>query len=236
MARGTKGISNRQAVIIINVKCADACGGGRSDASTYSNLYDGRLAPAGTYRFWNDCIGHFMTTVETTAVCPDGYRSWPNVADCGSVAMVDASPRPARNSHAKRFVTNGTGRMFILHVQKGGQNVSSQNGRDALLQVVAFTLCGTARRFDVSLTDLHRILVVCIRGFGPPPLAAGDDLNPGGTQTSQKLKRPCTAHCISRAPGYSGGRRPCRPSVFRPTCRSDPNLVRSPRLIAVRRP
>jgi len=120
------------------------------------------LLPADRIEFWNDCIGHFITSIETTAADTNAYHSWLNVTDCGAVTMVDATSQPACNSHAKRFVTSGTERMFILHVQKNGESVSSQDGRDALLTSGDFTLCDTARRFDVSFTEPHRILVVCI--------------------------------------------------------------------------
>ena len=120
------------------------------------------LMPADRLVFWNDCIGQFITSIETTPGDFDRYNSWLNVADCGAVTMLDATSEPACNSHAKKFVNSGTERLFVLHVQKSGESVSSQDGRDALLLPGDFALCDTARSFDVSFAEPHRILVVCI--------------------------------------------------------------------------
>lgn len=120
------------------------------------------LLPAARIEYWNDCIGRFITSIETTPANANTYNSLMNVTDCGCVTMVDATSEPARNQHMKRLISGSTERMFLVHLQKWGQSVSSQDGREALLTPGDFTLCDTARQFDVSFDDPHRILVVCI--------------------------------------------------------------------------
>lgn len=120
------------------------------------------LLPAERIEYWNDCIGRFITSIETTPANSDTYNSHMNVADCGCVTMVDATSEPACNNHVKRLISDSTERMFVVHLQKWGQSISSQDGRDALLTPGDFALCDTARQFKVSFVDPHRILVVCI--------------------------------------------------------------------------
>lgn len=120
------------------------------------------LLPAERIEYWNDCIGRFITSIETTPANGDTYNSRMNVTDCGCVTMVDATSEPACNNHVKRLIAGSTERMFLVHLQKWGQSVSSQDGREALLRPGDFALCDTARQFDVSFVDPHRILVVCI--------------------------------------------------------------------------
>lgn len=120
------------------------------------------LRPAARIEYWNDCIGRFITSIETTPANAKQYNSRMNVTDCGCVTMVDATSEPACNNHMKKLIAGSTERMFVVHLQKWGQSISSQDGREALLHPGDFTLCDTARQFDVSFVDPHRILVVCI--------------------------------------------------------------------------
>jgi len=129
------------------------------DIQTYTT--DG-LVPTERIEFWNDCIGRFITSIETTPANANTYNSRMHVTDCGSVTMIDATSEPACNNHVKRLITCSTERLFVLHLQKGGESVSTQDGRQAWLEPGDFTLCDTARQFDVSFDESHRILVVCI--------------------------------------------------------------------------
>jgi len=131
----------------------------QQEIQTYTT--DG-LVPTERIEFWNDCIGRFITAIETTPANARTYNSRMNVTDCGSVTMIDAVSEPACNNHIKRLINSATERMFVLHLQKWGESISSQDGKKALLKPGDFTLCDTARQFDVSFDEPHRILVVCI--------------------------------------------------------------------------
>lgn len=131
-------------------------------ASPFQTYTTAGLLPAERIEYWNDCIGRFITSIETTPANANTYNSHMNVTECGCVTMVDATSEPACNNHMKTLISGSTERMFVVHLQKWGQSVSSQDGREALLKPGDFALCDTARQFDVSFVDPHRILVVCI--------------------------------------------------------------------------
>jgi AraC-like DNA-binding protein len=84
------------------------------------------------------------------------------IGECAFVTIADAISTPACNSHARTLVNQSTDRSLLLHLQKAGQSLNSQDGREVLLQAGDFTLCDSDRQFDVSFDEPHQILVVRI--------------------------------------------------------------------------
>lgn len=120
------------------------------------------LSPRQRVEYWNDCIGNHITSIETRPVDVMSFGARLLAGSCGTVAIADATSTPACNRHAKSLLKQSTERAFLLHLQRCGESISAQDGREALLRNGDFTLCDSAREFYVDFRETHRILVVRI--------------------------------------------------------------------------
>lgn len=120
------------------------------------------LVPTRRVEYWNDTVGHHITPIETRPAEPRTFHARLDTCDCGFVTISAARSTPARNIHPEKLAARALERVFLLHVQQHGESVNSQDGRKTLLQKGDFTLCDSAREFDVSFRDPHHITIVRI--------------------------------------------------------------------------
>jgi AraC-like DNA-binding protein len=120
------------------------------------------LLPAQRIAYWNDCIRHHVTPIETRPAEVSSFNARLVTANCGFVTIADASSAPMSATHTRQRANQCTDRAFLLHLQTGGESVNCQDGREVLLRTGDFTLVDSARRFDVAFRESHRILVVRI--------------------------------------------------------------------------
>lgn len=120
------------------------------------------LSPPQRVEYWNDCVGSHITSIETKPADPASFNGRLLIGDCAFVTIADATSTPACNTHLKSLLKKSTERDLLLHLQKSGQSLNSQDGREVLLRKGDFTLCDSARKFDVSFSRPHQILVVRI--------------------------------------------------------------------------
>lgn len=136
--------------------------GVNSMISTYETYSTEGLPPSQRVQFWNDSVGCHITSIETKPTDLRSFQGRLLIGECACVTIADATSTPAVNRHTKRLSDMDTDRAFLLHLQRAGQSVNAQDGREILLKKGDFTLCDSARQFDVSFEQAHRILVVRI--------------------------------------------------------------------------
>jgi AraC-like DNA-binding protein len=120
------------------------------------------LLPAQRIAYWNDCIRHHVTPIETRPAEVASFGARLVTANCGFVTIADVSSAPMSATHTRQRANQCTDRAFLLHLQTGDESVNCQDGREVLLRKGDFTLVDSARRFDVAFQQFHRILVVRI--------------------------------------------------------------------------
>ena len=120
------------------------------------------LLPVQRTTYWNDCIRTHITSIETQAADIAMFNARLVTGDFADLTIADATSAPACNIHSREYANRATDRALLLHLQRGGQSLNSQDGRQVFLQKGDFTLCDSARQFDVSFREPHRILIVRI--------------------------------------------------------------------------
>jgi AraC family transcriptional activator of tynA and feaB len=120
------------------------------------------LSPPQRVEYWNDWVGSHITAIETAPVDLKSFNGQLIIGDCASVTIADATSTPACNTHLGKLANRASDRALLLHLQEAGQSLNSQDGRQVLLRKGDFTLCDSARQFDVSFNEPHQILVVRI--------------------------------------------------------------------------
>lgn len=126
---------------------------------TYTTTH---LPPGQRIEFWNDWIGSYFSSIETSPSEPKKYNASLLVGRCGDLTIAEAESTPAVNNHPEHLIAGVGHRNFLLHLQTAGTSTTSQGGSHAVLRKGDFTLCDNTRPYSVSFSSSHRILVMRI--------------------------------------------------------------------------
>jgi AraC-like DNA-binding protein len=135
------------------------------------------LEPGRNLQYWNEIAGDtFAPTVSDPVNAATFFGSLTRT-QVGGLRMAEVRSEPNTVRHTRAQIGDPRDALFFLLLQLEGTSVNRQDKRDAKLSPGDFTICATARPYEMTLPVPNRRLVVGIPdGLMRRHLACPDDI------------------------------------------------------------
>jgi AraC-like DNA-binding protein len=115
------------------------------------------VAPMQRLAFWNDLVGRTYSGTFVDAPSPDfAAKMWRWTV--GDLSMIRPRSDPSRVGRRPDLAAKEE--RIVLHLQRRGSSIHSQDGRDAHLQAGDFAICSADVPYQIDLLTAHELLVV----------------------------------------------------------------------------
>ena len=120
------------------------------------------LHPRRKLEYWNDTASASFTPMVTDPVDPRAFTGLLTRSRVGDLTVAEVYSDAQIVRHAHTHVARSRLPVFFIHMQLEGESVSRQDGREAHLRPGDFTLCDTARPYEIHFDSPNRMFVLGI--------------------------------------------------------------------------
>lgn len=120
------------------------------------------LAPSRRQAFWTETACRVFTQMDTRPRYPNDFNGHLQRVLLEDYAFTRVVSAPCHVEHTVASARRITEHAFFLHLQANGESLNRQDGRHALLHTGDFTLCDSARPYDVCFESTNDMLVMRI--------------------------------------------------------------------------
>ena len=132
------------------------------------------VVPKRRVEYWNDAACASLTQQVAEPLNPRTFSGRLVRADIGDLRFVEFNSDAAVVRHSRAHIARSSGAYFLVRFQLGSESVCSQGGEDVHLRAGDFSLCDTARPYQlafnrpVSILTLRVAKTVLQRYVGSP--------------------------------------------------------------------
>ena len=120
------------------------------------------MAPHKRVEFWNSAASETLIAESASPLNPGAFFGCMRRADLGDLRLAELTSDAATVVHSKAHVSRSREAVFLLRIQLAGESTSYQNGREVTLRPGDFTLCDSARPYELSFTCRASVLTLRI--------------------------------------------------------------------------
>jgi len=118
------------------------------------------VLPRRRVEFWNDAACDSLTQQAAEPLNPRTFSGRLIRADIGDLRFVELTSDAAVVRHSRAHIARSDGSYYLIRFQLGRESVCSQGGDDVRLQAGDFSLCDTARPYQLAFNCPVSILTV----------------------------------------------------------------------------
>lgn len=118
------------------------------------------VLPQRRVEFWNDAACESLTQQVAEPLNPRNFSGRLVRADVGDLRFVEFWSDAAVVRHSRAHIARSSGAYFLVRLQLGNESVCSQGGEDVRLRAGDFSLCDTARPYQLSFNRPVSILTM----------------------------------------------------------------------------
>ena len=130
--------------------------------SNIESISTENLPPQRRAAFWNEAVCETFTQLEAHPYDPPQFNASLQRVDLGEMTLARALSRASLVRHSRARARRTDEQVFLMHLQAGGDSINFQDGREAVLRTGDFTLCDSARPYDLRFDSLNDMLVLRI--------------------------------------------------------------------------
>lgn len=120
------------------------------------------LTPRRKLEYWNDIACDSFTPVVSDPKDLPGFTGTLVRTRLGELSLAEVYSDPQIVRHSRLQVSRTRQSMFFLHLQLEGDSINRQDGREARLLPGDFTLCDSARPYEIIFDRSNRMFVLGI--------------------------------------------------------------------------
>ena len=136
--------------------------GRRTVMSHVESISTESLPPQRRAAFWNEAVCETFTQLEAHPYDLPRFNASLQRVELGELTLARALSRASLVRHSQARARRTEEQVFLLHLQAGGDSINLQDGREAVLRTGDFTICDSARPYDVRFDALNDMLVLRI--------------------------------------------------------------------------
>ena len=118
------------------------------------------VLPQRRVEFWNDAACESLTQQVAEPLNPRTFSGRMIRAELGNLRFVELNSDAAVVRHSRAHIARSSGAYFLVRFQLGSESVCSQGGEDVRLRPGDFSLCDTARPYQLAFADPVSILTL----------------------------------------------------------------------------
>ena len=118
------------------------------------------VLPRRRVEFWNDAACASLTQQTAEPLNPRTFSGRLIRADIGELRFVEFTSDAAVVRHSRSHIARSAGAFYLIRFQLGSESVCSQGGDEVRLQAGDFSLCDTARPYQLAFNRPVSILTV----------------------------------------------------------------------------
>lgn len=127
-----------------------------------TTLSTDQVAPHRRVDFWNAAACSALIAQCADPVDTRRFSGRMRCADLGDIRVVELSSDAATIWHSKEHVARVSGEQYLLRIQRRGDSVTAQDGREVRLRTGDFTLCDALRPYCLRFSDQAAFLTLRI--------------------------------------------------------------------------
>ena len=158
------------------------------------------VLPQRRVEYWNDAACDSLTQQVAEPLNPRTFSGRMIRADVGNVRFVELSSDAAVVRHSRAHIARSNGAYFLVRFQLGNESVCSQGGEDVHLRPGDFSLCDTARPYQLAFK--RPVSILTLRAPVPHPMTSRSHGLP-----ARRGRRLRCCRRLECAPGSPGSRR-----------------------------
>ena len=108
------------------------------------------VLPQRRVEFWNDAACESLTQQVAEPLNPRTFSGRMIRAELGNLRFVELNSDAAVVRHSRAHIARSSGAYFLVRFQLGSESVCSQGGEDVHLRAGDFSLCDTARPYQLA--------------------------------------------------------------------------------------
>lgn len=120
------------------------------------------LAPSQRRAFWTETACRVFTQMDTRPRYPDEFNASLQRVILQDYALTRVVSAPCHVEHTVASARRISEHSFFVHLQANGESLNRQDGREARLRTGDFTVCDSARPYDVCFESTNDMLVMRI--------------------------------------------------------------------------
>jgi AraC-like DNA-binding protein len=118
------------------------------------------VQPRRRVEYWNDAACESLTQQTAEPLSPQTFSGRLIRADVGDLRFVEFNSDAAVVRHSRAHIARSGGSHYLIRFQLGNESVCSQGGEDVRLRAGDFSLCDTARPYQLAFNRPVSILTL----------------------------------------------------------------------------